>query len=50
MLKIKHTIAELNQIFCDEAGISIETFNSMTLMERSKLMRKITNKKLRLQK
>jgi len=47
MLNITHSIAELDQMFCDEAGISLAKFNQMSLMEKSKLRRKITNKKLK---
>jgi len=43
---IKKTIEEMDRDFAKEAGITYEQFTALTLLEQSKIRRKITNKRL----
>ena len=44
---ILKTIEQMDREFAKEAGYTFSEYKSLTLMEQSKIKRKITNKKLK---
>lgn len=46
-MNIKKTIREMDEEFAKEAKMTYQDFKGLTLMEQSKIKRKVTNKKLK---